>query len=89
MKLSLDAAKALQKDEHADKEIVVFLHFPPVWNGEVCREIVDLLHAYGIRRCYCGHIHGVYSVPRTEHFEDIAITLISSDFLQFIPHRIN
>ena len=89
LKLSLDAAKALQTGEHADKEIVVFLHFPPVWNGEVCREIVDLLHDYGIRRCYCGHIHGVYSVPKTEHFEDIAITLISSDFLQFIPHRIN
>ncbi len=89
LKLSLDAAMALKTGEHEDKEIVAFLHFPPVWNGEVCREIVDLLHAYGVRRCFCGHIHGIYNVPRTECFEQIEITLISSDFLQFIPYRVN
>ena len=88
LKISLDAAKALQKDENDGLEIVAFLHFPPVWNGYVCREIVDLLAAYGVRRCYCGHIHGVYHVPATEPFEGIDFTLISSDFLQFIPHLV-
>ncbi len=89
LKLSLDAAKALQTGENEAREIVAFLHFPPVWNGEVCREIVDLLHTYGVRRCYCGHIHGVYTVPPFEDFEGIRFTLISSDFLQFIPLRVN
>lgn len=89
LKISLDAAKKLQTGENAEKEIVVFLHFPPVWNGYVCQEIVDLLHAYQIKRVYCGHIHGVYHVPQTECFEGIAITLISSDFLQFLPHRVD
>ncbi len=88
LKLSLDAAQALRCNEHAESEIVVFLHFPPVWNGYVCREIVDLLKQYGVTRCYCGHIHGVYNVPATETFEGIAFTLISSDFLQFTPHLV-
>ena len=88
LKISLDAAKALQKEENEGLEIVAFLHFPPVWNGYVCREIVDLLKAYGVRRCYCGHIHGVYHVPPTESFEGIDFTLVSSDFLQFVPHLV-
>ncbi len=88
LKISLEAAKALQQAEHADKEILVFLHFPPVWNGEVCQEITDLLLDYGIKRCYCGHIHGVYHVPKTEYLGDLAMTLVSSDFLDFIPYRI-
>ncbi|MBQ9779303.1 MAG: metallophosphoesterase [Clostridia bacterium] len=89
LKLSLDAAMALRTSEHAQKEIVVFLHFPPVWNSLVCREIVDLLQQYGVRRCYYGHIHGQYALPRSEEFEGVTYTLISSDFLQFIPHRVN
>ncbi|MBO7131313.1 MAG: hypothetical protein J6V65_04125, partial [Fibrobacterales bacterium] len=48
---------ALRAGEHKGKEILAFLHFPPAWNGEVCREITDLLAAYGVRRCFCGHIH--------------------------------
>ncbi len=88
LRISLDAAKTLQTGEHESKEIVVFLHFPPVWNGYVCDEIVDLLAAYGIRRVYCGHIHGVYHVPQTERFKGIDFTLISSDYLQFIPYHI-
>lgn len=88
LKLSLDAAKALQTGEHADKEILVFLHFPPVWNGFECREILDLLNAYGIRRCYHGHIHGVYNVPRTRQCEGLSLHMISSDFLDFCPYPI-
>lgn len=89
LRISLDAAKKLQTAEHANKEILVFLHFPPVWNGYVCDEIVSLLLEYDIHRVFCGHIHGVYHVPKTERFEGIDFTLISSDYLEFIPHRID
>ena len=89
LKISLDAAMALKAGEHAQKEILVFLHFPPVWNGEVCREITDLLQEYGVSRCYCGHIHGIYYAPKVEPFENLQIFLISSDFLDFVPHRIH
>ena len=85
LKLSLDAAMALRKGEHADKEILVFLHFPPVWNGFECREILDLLKEYGVRRCYHGHIHGVYNTPAIRQVGDLSLHMISSDFLDFCP----
>lgn len=88
LKLSLDTAVALRKGEHANKEILVFLHFPPVWNGFECREILDLLASYGIRRCYHGHIHGIYHAPRTRQIGDLSLTMISADFLDFCPLRI-
>jgi predicted phosphohydrolase len=85
LKLSLDAAMALRRGEHENKEILVFLHFPPVWNGFECREILDLLHQYGIRRCYHGHIHGVYTAPAKKQIGDLCLHMISSDFLDFCP----
>lgn len=88
LKLSLDSAKKLQVGEHADKEILVFLHFPPVWNGFIWQEFLDMMELYGVRRVYCGHIHGLYNVARTQHLGSLEITLISSDFLDFIPYII-
>ena len=88
LKISLDAAKALQVGEHAHKEILVFLHFPPVWKGFECREILQLLEAYGIRRCYHGHIHGIYNLPRTRTVGNVTLSMIASDFLDFVPHKI-
>lgn len=88
LKLSLDAALALRKDEHAEKEILVFLHFPPLWNGFECGEIISLLQQYGIRRCYHGHIHGVYGIGSERCVGDMKLRLISADFLDFCPLRI-
>ncbi|MBE6554751.1 MAG: serine/threonine protein phosphatase [Ruminococcaceae bacterium] len=85
--LSLDAAKTLQKS-HPEKEILVFLHFPPLWRDFVCEKILSLLDEYGVRRCYYGHIHGVYNAPPFEDYQGKRFTLISSDYLNFIPHRI-
>ena len=83
LRLSLDEAKKLQGDTQLP--ILVFLHFPPVWNGFVCREIVDALKEYGVRSCYFGHIHGAYYAPRTQEFEGIEFTLCAADYLNFAP----
>ena len=88
LKLSLDAAKKLQAGEHEGKEILVFLHFPPVWGEFVWREAIDLMKQYGVCRCYFGHIHGNYFAPKSQDFEGISLFLISSDTLNFVPHRI-
>lgn len=82
--LSLDAAEKLQPSD-AQLPVLVFLHFPPVWGSFVCREIVDLLLARGIKKCYFGHIHGAYNVPRTVTFEGIDMVLCTADFLKFAP----
>lgn len=87
LKLSLDAAKKLQATA-PQKEILVFLHFPPVYNGEVLRDFCDLFAQYGIRRCFYGHIHGMYRIPPIEYFEGVEYHIISSDYLNFAPKRI-
>ena len=84
LRLSLDEAMKL-KAENPTFPILVFLHFPPVWNGYVCREIVDVLHEYEISSCYFGHIHGAYHMPRTTNFEGIDFILTAADALQFSP----
>ena len=83
LNLSLSNAKSLS--EKTNKEILVFLHFPPVWGDFVCKPIFDVLKAYDIKRCYFGHIHGSYSCPDVFEYENIKFYLISSDFLDFIP----
>jgi len=67
------------------KTILTYLHFPPVFRNFICRELVDVLHRYGVRYCYFGHIHGTYDVPRSTDFEGVTMTLISADFLNFVP----
>ena len=85
--MSLDAAKKLQT-ETPELPLVAFLHFPPVFGGFLCRQIVDLLHKYEVKTCYFGHIHGLYTIPKTTVFEGISFTLISADFLKFTPELV-
>ena len=83
LKMSLDSAKKLKG--YGDKEIVVFLHFPPVWGEYNCEQILSVLSEYNIERCFFGHIHGVYSVQSSFEYQGIKFSLISADFLDFLP----
>ena len=85
---SLKAAKIL-KDLSPSKEIIAFLHFPPFWNDKPCDSIISLLSEYGIKRVYFGHIHGNYTVMPTFSHEGISMSLISADYLAFVPKVIN
>ncbi len=75
----------LLSEKTGGKKILAYFHFPPVFNGFICREIVDVLKKYSIVNAYFGHIHGTYNVPRTTEFEGIRFTIISADFLNFCP----
>ena len=83
LKMSLDAAVKLRAD--SEKEILVFLHFPPVWSDFVCEPIVQLLREYNISRCYFGHIHSNYAHPCSFEYQSIIFNIISADFLNFLP----
>ena len=74
-----------EKLRTADEEILVYLHFPPVFGSFVCREFVDVLLAHRIRRCFNGHIHGSYLLDPVTEFEGIRFTIISADYLDFTP----
>ena len=84
LRISLEEAVRL-RGEDTSLPIVVFLHFPPVWNEFVCREILDILHEFEIKTCYFGHIHGAYYAPRTVNFEGIDFTICAADYLNFTP----
>ncbi len=87
LKLSLDAGRKLLAD-NPEREMLVFLHFPPIWNGLRCRPILDLLGEYDIHRCYFGHIHGNYTAPSSFEEDGIRFSLIAADFLNFSPRPI-
>lgn len=84
LRLSLEEAKKMRGDD-LSLPILVFLHFPPVWNDFVCREILDVLHEFDVKTCYFGHIHGAYHAPRTQHFEGIDFIICAADYLNFTP----
>ncbi len=86
-RLELSLATGMKMD--GTKEPLVFLHFPPVYKDYVCREIVDVLHKYNVKKVFYGHIHGVYSLPHTFDFEGIDFTITSADYQNFVPLLIN
>ncbi|MBR2354527.1 MAG: metallophosphoesterase [Clostridia bacterium] len=83
LKMSLDHAKKLR--ETSGKEILTFLHFPPIWSDFLCQEILDLLEEYQIQRCFFGHIHSCYTAPASFVHNGIQFRMISADYLDFIP----
>lgn len=80
---SIDAA------EKTGLEPVAFLHYPPVYGGAVCEDILQALRQRGIRRCYYGHIHGagIRKAFRGD-WEGLRLELISGDALSFVPLRV-
>ncbi len=87
LELSLNEAEKI-KEENPEKEILVFLHFPPVMGEFVCTPIIESLKAHGIKRCYYGHIHASYDLPPRFDFEGINFYITSADYLEFTPLRI-
>ena len=85
LRMSLDAAKALQTQDGGEKEILPFLHFPPVWGEFRCEELISVLKEYGVSRCYFGHIHGMSAAPDSIHDSGIQFILTAADHLNFTP----
>ncbi len=70
-------------------EPLVFLHYPPLFADQRNDSIMDVLHRYGIKRCYYGHLHGrAHRLAVTGMAEEIDFRLIAADYLKFIPYKI-
>ncbi len=84
LRLSLESVKDFSG------EIVVFLHYPPIFRNDKCEEILTVLTEFNIKRCYYGHIHGanISSAFRGE-YDGIQFDLISADALKFCPVKIH
>jgi predicted phosphohydrolase len=89
LRLSLEAARRIQADEWTangcEREIVPFLHFPPVFGDFRCREFMDVLAEYGVRRCYYGHIHSELPEGAPAVVDSIHYILCAADHLRFTP----
>lgn len=72
-----------------EKEKIVFLHYPPLYKGYRCDEIMDLLHKYEVRRCFYGHLHGPsHALAMEGLWEGIDFRLVAADRLNFIPLKV-
>jgi len=68
-------------------EPIVFLHYPPVYAGTVCEDMMRALVTLRINRCYYGHIHGRNAISKAFNgqYNGVSLQLISGDSLQFAP----
>ena len=72
-----------------EKEILCFLHYPPLYQGYQCPEILAMLEKYQVKTCCYGHLHGPTIRRRIEgQRQGIDFSLISADYLGFIPKKI-
>ena len=77
--------KSISEAEKTGLQILLFLHYPPVYANEVCREIFDVIKAHGIKTVYHGHIHGSGFNNAVKEFEGVEFRLISCDCIDFTP----
>ena len=71
-------------------ERICFLHYPPVYKDYECREMLDLLNAYGVRRCFYGHIHGPGLRCAVQGgYKGIGFRMVSADYVGFKPVKID
>lgn len=78
LETSLQSAGSLPK--------MVFLHYPPRYRGYECKEILNLLEKYEVRRCFYGHLHGASHALAMEGIWDgVEYRLVAADRLDFKP----
>lgn len=68
---------------------IVFLHYPPLYKGYICAEIIELLKKYDVQRCFYGHLHGPsHNLALEGLWDGIDYRLVSADRLNFVPYRV-
>lgn len=91
LELSLEEAIKLKKQQ--EKEIIVFLHYPPIINSNIIynemSEFIKVMKKYEIKTCYYGHLHStsIREAVEGEHY-GINFKLVSADALDFKLWRI-
>lgn len=77
-----------------DKEIIAFMHYPPIASenllGSSYLDFYKTLKEYDVKECYYGHLHGNSHNDAIEgEVGGINFHLISADYLDFKPQKIN
>lgn len=70
-------------------EPIAFLHYPPVWGGQICEPFLEVLRQNGVKRCYYGHVHGQgIRQAFSGEWNGVSLQLASADALGFLPLHI-
>lgn len=73
-----------------DKEIIAFMHYPPISKVYMNTEYIEILKKYNIKRCYYGHLHaGAIQEALEGNIDGIDFKLVSSDGVNFKLIKIN
>lgn len=86
LELSLEEATKLNKGK--EKEMLVFLHYPPITNSNIINnemsDFIKTMKRYKVTRCYYGHLHSnsIKEAIEGKYFE-IDFKLVSADSLNF------
>ncbi len=81
--LSISAALSLCRGDY--RCVRVFVHFPIVYGGDVCEEMLDVLKKHNVSEVYFGHIHSPSASTAVFTHDGINFKLISADALGFSP----
>lgn len=72
-----------------DRPILAFLHYPPLYAGYRCPEILQKLEEYHVEQCFYGHLHGPTHRRAVEGtVGGVTYHLVSADYLEFVPKKI-
>ena len=69
-----------------EREKLCFLHYPPLYQGYRCQEILDLLERYRVSLCCYGHLHGgSHRLAVTGRQGTVDYRLVAADYVGFRP----
>lgn len=72
-----------------ERPILCFLHYPPLYQGYQCPEVLAALERHRVVQCCYGHLHGPVIRRRWEgERHGTLFSLISADYLGFAPKKI-
>lgn len=91
LRLEMELA-AITKEYGKDKEIIVFMHYPPYekQDAKIENPFAEIFEKYNVKQCYYGHLHGEQTYGNIKDFESngVEYKLISADYLNFKLLRI-
>lgn len=71
-----------------EREKYCFLHYPPLYRGYRCQEIIALLEQYQVKTCCYGHLHGPSHRLAIEGLQGtVDYRLVSADYVGFCPKK--
>ena len=72
-----------------EKPILAFLHYPPLYEGYRCGEILGKLEEYQVEQCFYGHLHGpTHRRAIQGRYGGVEYHLVAADYLGFFPKKI-